>query len=148
MRLQKDDLIYSFITSQVLKSANKHSPKPHELSLSLISLLNASTNLSRKFLASDQQGLKRRRVSYLNQALILPRRGLSSLEYALSAERLQEKTRQASCLLYNLNKDHLRRFVLDPANNFLVRFFHDNEDLEPTDPYCRVEDLRSLLFFG
>ena len=78
----------------------------------------------------------------------MPHTGLSKLEYALLLERLQEKTRQASCLLYNLNKDHLRRFVLDPANNFLVRFFYENEELEPTDPYCRVEALRSLLFFG
>jgi hypothetical protein len=57
-------------------------------------------------------------------------------------------TRQKSCLLYNLNKEHLRRFVQDPANNFLVKFFNDNEELPPTDPYCRVEALRTLLFFG
>ena len=132
----------------MLKSAPKHSPKPHDLSLSLISLLNASTTLSRKCLDTDQKSVKRRRVRYLNQRLILPRRGLSSLEYALSAERLQEMTRQKSCLLYNLNKEHLRRFVQDPANNFLVKFFNDNEELPPTDPYCRVEALRTLLFFG
>ena len=66
---------------------------------------------------------------------------------------LKDKTRLASCLLYNVNKDHLRKFVSDWANNFLVTFFYKNRGLELTDPLarkplCRIESLRSLLYFG
>ena len=47
-----------------------------------------------------------------------------------------------------MNKDHLRIFVSDSANNFLVTFFAESVGLDKTKPQCQIESLRSLLYFG
>ena len=80
--------------------------------------------------------------------LKLPLIGLSSREIELQDMLLAEKTKQASYLLYSLNKDHLRSFVSDPSNNFLVTFFYHSLDKEHAVPQCRTEALLSLLYFG
>jgi hypothetical protein len=62
---------------------------------------------------------------------------------------LLAKTKQASYLLYGLNKEHLRNFVSDPANNLLVTYYyHNSEKRELAVPQCRNEALLSLLYFG
>ena len=52
-----------------------------------------------------------------------------------------------------MKKEHLKEFICDPINAFLVIYFSQNKGLEKTDPTgkkpsCRVNSLRNLLELG
>jgi hypothetical protein len=81
--------------------------------------------------------------------LQLPVKGLSEEEKQAQDDLLMAKTKEASYLLYGLNKEHLKNFVCDPANNLLVTHYYNNSEKgELAMPQCRNEALLSLLYFG
>ena len=52
-----------------------------------------------------------------------------------------------------MKKEHIREFICDPVNAFLVSYFQNNNGLEKTDPTgkkpsCRADSLQNLLELG
>ena len=51
-------------------------------------------------------------------------------------------------MLYGLNKHNLKDFVQDPAKNFLVTFFAQNDTFKDEEYSCKAEALDVLLHYG
>ena len=74
--------------------------------------------------------------------------GLDQTTKDRMTQLLLVQTRKQSRVLYGLNKHDLKEFVQDPANNFLVTFFAQNETFEDETFSCKAEALDILLYFG
>ena len=59
--------------------------------------------------------------------------GIKELDQDFQAS-FHNQTMKMSYLLYRMNKTHLRDFICDPVNVFLIQYFHENNGLEITDP--------------
>ena len=70
-----------------------------------------------------------------------------TLEFAIPTMEDQELavlTKQASLLIYHLNKKRLREFVMDARNMYIIEYFYNKRGIDQTDPLeekpiCRTE---------
>ena len=107
----------------------------------LCALLGASTQKS--FVLN-------KRTSKTLVKLFVP--GISGQDHHFDTS-LHEQTIKTSFLLYKMKKEHIREFIYDPVNAFLVSYFSKNNGLERTDPTgekpsCRADSLKNLLELG